>query len=459
MKKNYLSPERQQALCAIFTAGVKAVAPDAALRCHVSVEQGTQGCVLHVGGEAFPLGAVATPLGTAAPRLFVIGAGKGAAPMALALEELLGDHISAGHVIVKYDHGLSLSRIRLSEAAHPVPDAAGERAAHEVLALAHKAQAGDIVLCLLTGGASALTPALCPGISLADIQATTALLLGCGASIHELNAVRKHLSVFSGGQLARTAQPATVISLIVSDVVGDDLDVIASGPTAPDASTYRQCIEIIYKYSLVSQLPPPVLAHLQAGLAGRQPETPKATDPLWRNVRNHLVATLPQALDAAAAEATRLGFVPKILGHEFCGEARDTAASLIEIARGSARELAPNSPPLCLLAGGETTVSIKGTGKGGRNQEMALAASLALQGQPDICALFAGTDGTDGPTDAAGGYACGNTVHLAAAQGLDAHCCLAANDSYPFLEQCQRLLKTGPTRTNVMDMSIILVFP
>lgn len=459
MKNPYLSSERQQALCAIFTAGVNAVAPDAALRRYVSVEQGNHGCVLHLADETFSLGSAATQEGTTAPRLFVLGAGKGAAPMAQALEDLLGEHIYAGHVIVKYDHGLPLSRIRLSEAAHPVPDAAGERAAHEVLALAHRAQAGDIVLCLLTGGASALTPALCRGISLADMQATTALLLRCGASIHELNAVRKHLSVFSGGQLARAAQPATVISLIVSDVVGDDLDVIASGPTAPDASTYGQCLDIIARYALTNQLPPAVLAHLQAGVAGKQPETPKATDPLWRNVRNYLVATLPQALHAAAEEAARLGFIPKILGHEFCGEARDTAVNLIEIARSSARELAQGSPPLCLLAGGETTVSLKGSGKGGRNQEMALAASLALQDQPDICALFAGTDGTDGPTDAAGGYACGNTVCLAAAQGLDAEGCLVANDSYPFLKQCGRLLKTGPTRTNVMDMSIILVFP
>lgn len=452
MKNSYLSPERQQALYAIFNAGLKAVAPDAALQRYVSVEQGAQGCVLHIAGESFPLGA-------ASPRLFVLGAGKGAAPMAQALESLLGAHIHAGHVIVKYDHGLPLSHIRLSEAAHPVPDAAGEHAAREVLALAHTAQAGDIVLCLLTGGASALTPAPSPGISLADMQATTGLLLGCGASIHELNAVRKHLSVFSGGQLARAAQPATVISLIVSDVVGDDLDVIASGPTAPDASTYGQCLDIIHGYALASQLPPPVLLHLQAGAAGRQPETPKATEALWRNVRNHLVATLPQALQAAAAEAALLGFVPKILGHSLSGEARDTATNLIDLARNNARDLSPNSPPLCLLAGGETTVTLKGPGKGGRNQEMALAASLALQGLPNICALFVGTDGTDGPTDAAGGYACGNTVHLAAAQGLDAQSCLADNNSYFFLERCQRLLKTGPTRTNVMDMSIILVFP
>lgn len=455
MPTNTLNPQRQHALDAILSAGLSAVAPDTALKRYVSLESGADGPVLRVAEETFSLAH-----DSASPRrLFVIGAGKGAAPMAQALENLLGEYIHAGHIIVKYDHGLPLTHIRLSEAAHPVPDSAGEAAARDLLALATTAQAGDIVLCLLTGGASALTPLPVTGISLADVQATTALLLACGATIHELNAVRKHLSEFSGGQLARAAQPATVISLIVSDVVGDNLDVIASGPTAPDVSTYAKCLIIIATYALENALPPAVMAHLRAGASGTFPETPKADDALWHNVRNHLVATLPQALDAAAARATELGFIPHILSHSLTGEARIKAAELIDIAKRKARELAPDAPPLCLLAGGETTVTLNGTGKGGRNQEMALAASLALQQSPNICALFAGTDGTDGPTDAAGGYACGSTVALAAAQGLNAQDYLNDNNSYPFLCQCQRILKTGPTRTNVMDMAIILVYP
>lgn len=455
MNKACLSPSRRHCLLDIFTAGIRAVAPDSALKRHVRLERSAQGRVLHVAEKVFPL----DTLDGHSRRLIVLGAGKGAAPMAMALEALLGDDIYAGHVIVKYDHALPLTRIRLSEAAHPVPDAAGERAALQLLDLARSAQADDIVICLFTGGASALTPAPCPGISLADMQATTALLLGCGATIHELNAVRKHISCFSGGQLARAAQAATVISLIVSDVIGDDLDVIASGPTAADASTYADCLEIIHIYALAEALPDAVLSHIQDGCRGLHPESPKADDPLWDNVHNCLVATLPQALQAAADKAAAWGFVPHILGHEMCGEARDSATALIHRARQYAQECTPASRPLCLLAGGESTVTLRGTGLGGRNQEMALAASLALRDVPNICALFAGTDGTDGPTDAAGGYACGETLDLAAAQGLDAQHFLDNNDSYPFLTRCDRLLKTGPTRTNVMDMAIILVFP
>lgn len=447
----------QEILHDIFSAGLAAVAPDAALKACVALDTAGANPVLRVGDDSYPLGK---------GRVLVVGAGKGAGPMAQALEELLGEHISMGHVIVKYEHGVDLQRIRLSEAAHPVPDAAGEKATRELLALAHEAQADDVLICLLTGGASALTPAPVEGISLADVQATTALLLGSGASIHELNAVRKHLSLFSGGQLARAAYPARVVSLIVSDVVGDNLDVIASGPTAPDASTFGQCLAIIEGYGLEASLPPPVMAHLRVGAAGQVPESPKAGDPLWQGVRNHLVATLPQAMDAAAQRATALGFSPVILTHCLTGEARHKAEELVATARHFAVQLEAGAKPVCLLAGGETTVTLTGAGgevpataKGGRNQEMALAASIALQNVPRIYALFAGTDGTDGPTDAAGGFACGNTVACAAAQGYDPICYLEAHNSYGFLDGCQHLLKTGPTRTNVMDMAVLLIYP
>lgn len=473
----------QQLLHDIFSAGLAAVAPDAALKAVVSVEPAVplgshtsaqaasaQSVVLRIADETFVLGRVEKrgreDRSDASGRLLVVGAGKGAAPMAQALEHLVGEYISAGHVIVKYDHGLEVKHIRLSEAAHPVPDAAGESATREMLALAHDAREGDLVLCLLTGGASALTPAPVMGISLADVQRTTALLLGSGASIHELNAVRKHLSVFSGGQLARAAQPARVVSLIVSDVVGDNLDVIASGPTAPDESTFADCLAIIEGYALADSLPPAVMAHIRAGVAGQVPETPKASDPLWQGVRNHLVATLGQAMEAAAQRATALGFSTHILTCSLTGEAKHVAVELIATARAYAAQLEAGSAPVCLLAGGETTVTLAGLGaenssavKGGRNQEMALAASIALQDVPNMYALFAGTDGSDGPTDAAGGFACGEAVACAMAAGYDAHQCLTAHTSYNFLEGCQRLLKTGPTRTNVMDMSIVLVYP
>ena len=449
-----LSPEHQRALRAIFDAGLQAVAPDAALKRHL----------LYDGRR---LGLYTSPLGNEdagevdlqGRRLLVVGAGKGAAPMAQAVEDLLGERIYAGKVIVKYDHGVPLERIRLAEAAHPVPDAAGENAAHQVLKLAAAATAEDVVLCLLTGGASALTPALCPGINLEDMRRTTALLLECGATIHEVNAVRKHLSVFSGGQLARAASPARVFSLIVSDVVGDNLDVIASGPTVPDSSTFAQCEDIARRYGLLEQLPASVLQRLQDGLRGGVPETPKQGDAIFATVRNRLVATLDQALQAAAKEAQRQGFMPRVLTSALTGEARVRATELTALALREAASMRPGSRPLCLLAGGETTVCLRGKGRGGRNQEMALASSLVLCGHDRVYGLFAGTDGSDGPTDAAGGFACGTAVDWAAQRGLDAQAYLDENDSYAWLEGSGLLLKTGPTRTNVMDMAVLLVMP
>lgn len=436
----------QQALRSIFNAGVHAVAPDAALKRH-----------LYFDGERLGVKA----LGVNVPlqqdgRLLVVGAGKGAAPMAHAVEELLGERIHAGRVIVKYDHGIPLQRIALVEAAHPVPDAAGMAAARQVLQLALSATERDVVLCLLTGGASALTPALCPGMELEDLRTTTGLLLECGASIHEINAVRKHLSVFSGGQLARAASPAPVLSLIVSDVVGDDLDVIASGPTVPDLSTFALCRGIVQNYGIWERLPAVVRVRLQDGAEGRLPETPKPGDAVFSRVHNCLVATLDQALEAAAVRARELGFEPRVLTSSLTGEARLKAAELVDMARTEAARLLPASKPLCLLAGGETTVRVRGKGKGGRNQEMALAACLALDGEDRVFGLFAGTDGSDGPTDAAGGFALGGAVKQ---DKQVAQAYLDENDSYAWLERHGLLLKTGPTRTNVMDVAALLVMP
>ena len=285
----------------------------------------------------------------------------------------------------------------------------------------------------------------------------TELLLRSGATITELNAVRKHLSRFSGGQLARTAAPAGVVSVIVSDVVGDALDVIASGPTAPDVSTFADCMDILARYGLGSAMPPAVLHHLRQGQLHQEAETPKPGDALFRHVQNTLVATNRQALDAAAEQARSHGFRPVILTDRMVGEAREQAALLVTQARQMAAELAADAQPVCLLAGGETTVTLRGRGRGGRNQEMALAASLALQDCPHICALFAGTDGTDGPTDAAGG--CAWAGNLAVAGLEQARRALEENDSYAILHHCGALLRTGPTRTNVMDLAILLVWP
>ena len=436
---------RKAVLYSIFDAGVRAVAPDAALMRHVCLEDGQ----LLVDGQSWKL--------PRRGRLLVLGAGKGVAPMGAAVEELLGDRIDTGMLVVKYGHGLPLQQIAQVEAAHPVPDAAGAAATRALLELAAGAAADDLVLCLLTGGASALTSAPVSGVTLEDMQQVTELLLRSGATITELNAVRKHLSRFSGGQLARTAAPAGVVSVIVSDVVGDALDVIASGPTAPDVSTFADCMDILARYGLGSAMPPAVLHHLRQGQLHQEAETPKPGDALFRHVQNTLVATNRQALDAAAEQARSHGFRPVILTDRMVGEAREQAALLVTQARQMAAELAADAQPVCLLAGGETTVTLRGRGRGGRNQEMALAASLALQDCPHICALFAGTDGTDGPTDAAGG--CAWAGNLAVAGLEQARRALEENDSYAILHHCGALLRTGPTRTNVMDLAILLVWP
>ena len=442
-----MQPEYQQELRAVLDAALAAVAPDGALARHVRIGGGDH---LLVGDTRYALDS---------RRVLVVGAGKGAAPMAVALEELLGERITQGLIVVKEGHGLPLARIRLAEAGHPIPDERGERATHEMLHMAHSAKEGDLVICLLTGGASALTPAMAPGVTLADMRRTTELLLECGAAIHDINAVRKHLSVYSGGRLAAAAAPASVLSLIVSDVVGDNLDVIASGPTAPDASTFAQCMAIVERFGIRDRLPGAVLLRLADGAAGVISETLKANDPLFARVRNELIATNKQALDAAAEAAAKLGYAPRILNAALSGDCRTRARELTEQACLEADRLRPGDTPLCLLFGGETTLNVRGTGRGGRNQEKAVVAAQYLRGRKGIAAVFADTDGTDGPTDAAGGFASGSTLDEAAKLGLDPQPYLDNNDCYAFLQGCGHLLVTGPTRTNVMGMGIFLVHP
>jgi hydroxypyruvate reductase len=439
-------PEYQKELRSILDAALAAVAPDGALARHVRVH----GDQLLVDDKKYALGS---------GRLLVVGAGKGAAPMAAALEELLGERITQGQIIVKEGHGLPLKHIRIVEASHPMPDERGERATHEMLNLAHSAQKGDLVICLVTGGASALTPALAEGITLDDMRRTTELLLKCGAIIHEMNAVRKHLSAYTGGRLVTAAAPAPVVALLVSDVVGDNLDVIGSGPTVPDASTFAQCLEIVERFGIKAQLPGPVLQRLTDGAAGRIAETPKADDPIFAQVQTELIATNKQALDAAADAAKKLGYIPRILTTTLTGDSRTRAIELTEQACQAADALKPGDAPLCLLFGGETTLNVRGTGMGGRNQEMAIVAAQRLRGRRGIAAVFADTDGTDGPTDAAGGFASGSTIDAAAKLGLDPQPYLDNNDCYNFLEKCGHLLVTGPTLTNVTGLGIFLIHP
>lgn len=373
-----------------------------------------------------------------ASRVWVVGAGKATAAMALAAEQVLGARIAGGLINVKDGHTEPLTRIEQNECSHPVPDERGVRGAARIAQIAQQAGPGDLLLSLISGGASALMPLPAPPITLEEKQAVTRLLLECGAGIHQLNCVRKHISGIKGGRLAALAAPARVLALILSDVIGDDLDVIGSGPTVPDRSTRDDARAILHGFGLWDRLPHSVQKILNDGA-----ETPKPGDALFQNVENVIVGSNRLAAEAAMRKAESLGYQPRLLSTTLQGEAKEVGVQL-------AREQG------CVIAGGETTVTIRGTGKGGRNQEMALAAAIELAGQPDSLFLSAGTDGTDGPTDAAGAFADGMTIARATALGLDARAFLDNNDSYNFFAPLDDLLITGPTGTNVMDLQILL---
>jgi hydroxypyruvate reductase len=386
-------------------------------------------------------------------RILVVGAGKAGASMAQAAERVLGGRIAAGLINVKHGTGARLRRIELHACGHPVPDAAGVAGAERIAALAASAGKDDLVLCLISGGASALMPAPAPPISLEEKQAVTRLLLACGANIHEINCLRKHISRIKGGQLARLAAPARVESLLLSDVIGDDLDVIGSGPTAPDASTFARAAAILEKYGIAARVPAAVRKRLAAGVAGDIPETPKPGDPLFRRVRNTVIGSNRLALAAAARRARELGYRTLVLASEIEGETREIARMHAAIARQIAKSGEPVRPPACIVTGGETTVTLRGEGLGGRNQEFVLAAAIDIAGLPKVVVFSAGTDGSDGPTDSAGAVADGDTLR----RGPEARRYLDANDSYHYFDALGDLIKTGPTNTNVMDVRIMLV--
>lgn len=435
---------RKQAL-AIFRAALRAADPLEAVLRHLRFD----GTVLLAGKRRYRLGSFR--------NIYVIGAGKAGAAMAAAVERILGRRIRGGLVNVKYGHLARLRRIELNECGHPVPDENGVRGAERIAALAERAGEGDLVICLISGGASALLPAPAPPITLEEKQAATRLLLACGASIHEMNAIRKHISRIKGGQLARLAYPATVLALLLSDVIGDNLDVIGSGPTAPDSSTFADARSILEKYGLTAQVPAPVRDRIDMGLRGEVLETPKATDEVFARTQNLIVGSNRLAVDAAAKAARALGFRTLVLSTLIEGETRDVARVHAAIAREILASGRPAKPPACLISGGETTVTLRGQGLGGRNQEFVLAAAIDLDGSPGVVVLSGGTDGTDGPTDAAGAIADGRTVPRAERLGLNAGRYLAENDSYHFFEPLGALLKTGPTNTNVMDVRLLLV--
>ena len=390
-------------------------------------------------------------------RIFVVGGGKATAPMARAVEVTLGERVRKGIINVKYGFGEELLRTELIEAGHPLPDQKGVEGARKILDLLKSAGERDLVFSLISGGGSALLPLPAGTISLAEKQALTRKLLECGASIGEINAIRKHISLSKGGQLARAAFPATTVNLMLSDVVGDKMDVIASGPFVPDQSTFKEAWAIIEKYEL-TDIPQSIKAHIQKGLEGKIPETPTLGDVVFSRVYNRIVGSNLLALEAAKEEAERMGYTTLILSSMVEGETKEVARVHTAIAKEILASGQPIRAPACVISGGETTVTIRGHGLGGRSQEFCLAAALDLMDLPPrVVILSGGTDGNDGPTPAAGAIVDQQTVQRGIQAGMKAAEYLRNNDSFRFFEKTGELLVTGPTKTNVMDVRIVLV--
>ncbi|MCS6844046.1 MAG: DUF4147 domain-containing protein [Caldilineales bacterium] len=450
-------PARRAVVLDILQAALAAVEPAAAVRRAMARSDRR----LLVGEVAYDLAAYR--------RVLLVAFGKAALPMAQAAAEVLGDHLTAGLALTRRGHAAADPAAQWSlpptvavlEGGHPVPDEGGVAAARRIADLAAGAGPDDLVVCLISGGGSALLTLPADGLTLADLQATTQTLLRSGAPIQDLNAVRKHLEQLKGGQLARLAAPATVVSLVLSDVVGNPLDVIASGPTVPDPTTWADAWTVVERYGLQDALPAAVVRRLQAGLAGALPDTPKAGDLAFQRCRTLIVADNAAAAEAACRTAQRQGMNAAVLSTFVEGEAREVARVAVALGREVAARGRPLAPPACLVLGGETTVTVRGHGRGGRNQELALAAAMGLAAIPEgdrLVVASLATDGSDGPTDAAGALVDGTTLSRGRALGLDAAAHLAANNAYPFLAAVGDLLVTGPTQTNVNDLIAVCVF-
>lgn len=436
----------QPLLIALFDAAVRAARGEDLLAANSTV----RGDTWRYSGPGEP---IEVPL---RGRVFVTGAGKAAGSLARGLEAVLGDRIDSGVVLVKHGHAQPLRRIRVLEGGHPVPDAAGLAGTQQLMQTVEAAAAGDTMFFVLTGGASALLVEPAAGLSFADVQSANLLLVNGGAQIDEINAVRKHLSAVTGGRLRQRAKCTTFCTLAISDVIGDSPAAIGSGPTVADPSTFAQCLAILDRHRLRNALPRAVIEHLERGAAGRIAETPKETSELFRGSPYRIVASNRISIHAAAQAAREAGCRVQILTTEMQGHTHEAARRFASALRRAAAART-DATPLVLLAGGETTLAVEGNGRGGRNQEFALVAALELQGLDNVALLSAGSDGTDGPTDAAGAFVDGSTVARARALGLDPQDFLRRHDSYPLLHALGDLHRTGPTGTNVMDIAIGVV--
>lgn len=429
----------------IFLAGVDSVLPDKLIDRQITRE----GDLLVIAGNRFSLSRLR--------HIYLLAAGKAAALMAKEAEKILGNLITDGQVITKSGHGLPLERLTITEAGHPIPDRNGVKATQRMLDIARTAGKDDLVICLISGGASALMADYPAGATLEDLKKVNELLVRCGADIAEINTVRKHLSAVKGGQLARAAAPAQVVSLILSDVIGDQTDVIASGPTVPDPSAFADALTVIGKYALGDQFPASMLKHLRSGAEGLIPETPKPGDPSFVNVQNHVIGSNLLALEGAAQKARKLGYETHIVTDKLQGDYTEAAGFILDYINQEARQEA--STPRCLLFGGEPTLKVRGDGLGGRNQHLALWLATKITHLKNITILCAGTDGNDGPTDAAGAVVDSRTLPDAWEKHIDAADHLTRFDSYHFFQQAGGHIVTGNTRTNVMDMVVVLVDP
>ena len=432
--------------CDIFEAALIAVDPEQSIYNALRLD----GDVLWFEGDSIDLSKV--------DRVFVVGGGKAGGLMAKAVESLLGERIESGivNVLEGTEDVISLTRVHLNGAHHPVPSQSGVEGVKKMLELTQGVTENDLVITLISGGGSALMPLPVEEIGLRGLQDVTGRLLRAGASINELNSVRKHLSTFKGGQLARHCYPAQVLSLILSDVIGDPSDTIASGPTAPDDSSYKDALGVLEKYGLFEDLPENVKSRIMAGVRGELPETPKKGDPVFERVHNILVANNPIAAEKAKEKAEELGYNSMILSTSIEGEARQVGTGFADMAKDVAINARPLGKPAAIILGGETTVTVKGSGIGGRNQELALGAALSLDCGSCLIATL-GTDGIDGPTAAAGAFVDGSTLKRASRKGLDPNKYLDDNDSYTFFNNIGDAVITGPTGTNVNDLSLILV--
>lgn len=444
--KSGVTRKRRLAALRILGASLDAAEPGRAVKRFLEMRDG----VLRVDDCDYDLASY--------DRVLVVGGGKAGAAMAAAVEDVLGERVTGGVVNVKYGYVMPTRRIEVNEAAHPVPDERGLAGTGRMVELLRTAGPRDLIVAVISGGGSALIDLPAETITLEHVRELTDALLRSGATINEINTVRKHLSQVKGGGLARIAAPARVVSLVLSDVVGDPLDVIASGPTVPDPTTFLDAWRVLERYALAESVPAAVATRLRAGVRGEIEDTPKEGDPVFAAVQNVVVASNELAVEAAAATARELGFNTLLLTTFMEGEAREVAKLLASVAREIHQYGRPVPRPACVMAGGETTVTVRGDGKGGRNQEMALSAALKIEGLQDVMVIAAATDGTDGPTDATGAIADGSTLARAVKLGLDPVDHLMRNDSYRLFQRLGDLIVTGPTNTNVNDLAFVYVF-